>query len=247
MFRKTRTSLISAAIIAVLVFSAVGPTIVYADGGTTDVTPTETGSSECTSSDSSACQTGDAATEAPVATEEADATEAPVATEEAAATGAPVATEEAAATEPPVATEEAAATETAVPAAGDVSVDAATPAPAAEAAPADPAPAPDTVSLDAVPQNTTVTVLNAECGKSQPLATQASADAIAQGDPIWCPAGQAPTPGANGCTGSFTSFSALLGFMSGNATSRGRVRSTWSKAITMAVSRASSLTPAPMI
>jgi hypothetical protein len=35
--------------------------------------------------------------------------------------------------------------------------------------------------------------------------------AIASSDPIWCPEAS-PTPGANGCTQSFTSFTALLTF-----------------------------------
>jgi hypothetical protein len=72
-----------------------------------------------------------------------------------------------------------------------------------------------------VPNNTTVTVLNG-AGQSQPLTTQAAADAIATtSDPIWCPAGQPPTAGANGCTQSFSSFTALLTFLSGNATYSG--------------------------
>ncbi len=72
-----------------------------------------------------------------------------------------------------------------------------------------------------VPADTTVQVVNAD-GQSEPLATQAAADAIATtSDPIWCPAGQAPVPGANGCTQSFTSFTALLTFLSGNATYSG--------------------------
>ncbi|HET9907425.1 MAG TPA: right-handed parallel beta-helix repeat-containing protein [Anaerolineales bacterium] len=79
----------------------------------------------------------------------------------------------------------------------------------------------DTPILEQVPENTTVAVLDAQ-GQPQPLATAASADAIAvTSDPIWCPAGQAPTPGANGCTASFTSFDALLTELAGNATYTG--------------------------
>lgn len=74
--------------------------------------------------------------------------------------------------------------------------------------------------LAEVPEDTTVTVLDAN-GEAQPLATQEAAAAIAQSDPIWCPAGAAPTPGANGCTGSFTSFTDLLTFLSGNAAYQG--------------------------
>jgi hypothetical protein len=60
-----------------------------------------------------------------------------------------------------------------------------------------------------------VTVLD-ENGEAQPLATQSAADAIATSDPIWCPGAQAPTPGANGCTSNFNSFTELLTFLSGN-------------------------------
>ena len=119
------------------------------------------------------------------------------------ATALPVTEEAAPATEAPVVsteTEAAPATEE--------------PTAAAEVAPA---PAADATVLDAVPENTTVAVLNAD-GQSEPLATQAAADAIATtSDPVWCPAGQAPTPGANGCTQSFTSFNLLLTFLSANA------------------------------
>lgn len=78
------------------------------------------------------------------------------------------------------------------------------------------APAPDTTVLDAVPDNTRVTVLGAN-GEAQPLATQDAAAALAQSDPIWCPEGKPPIPGANGCTTSFPTFTALLNFLSGNA------------------------------
>src|SRR5689334_1851482 len=79
----------------------------------------------------------------------------------------------------------------------------------------------DATNLNNVPADTTVQVVNAD-GQAESLASQAAADAIATtSDPIWCPAGQAPTPGANGCTSSFSSFTALLTFLSGNATYQG--------------------------
>ena len=94
--------------------------------------------------------------------------------------------------------------------------------PGEEAAPVEGevAPDPDAGILEGVPENTDVTVLDAN-GEAQPLATQAAVDAIATSDPIWCPGSQAPTPGQNGCTGSFTSFNELLTFMSGNTTFQG--------------------------
>lgn len=70
--------------------------------------------------------------------------------------------------------------------------------------------------LEQVPENTTVTVLNSE-GETLPLVSQESADAIASDyDPIWCPSGQVPTPGENGCTQSFNSFDELLTFLQAN-------------------------------
>lgn len=149
---KTRTSLLSLAIIIVLVFSAVSPIIVYADDGTTsDEPPTEVASNP------------DEAT-----TEEG---------KDDANSGEEVT--------PPKSTEEA---------------------------PLDP----DSSILKDIPDNTVVAVLDTN-GELQPLATQDTADSIATSDPIWCPGSQGPTPGANGCTESFTSFDGLLTFLSGNS------------------------------
>lgn len=69
--------------------------------------------------------------------------------------------------------------------------------------------------LEQLPDNTTVTVVDA-AGDPQPLASQSSANAVLLSDPIWCPAGQSPTPGANGCTGSFTNFTDLLNYLHDN-------------------------------
>ena len=64
-----------------------------------------------------------------------------------------------------------------------------------------------------VPDNTKVTVLNPE-GEALPLVSQKAADVIASDfDPIWCPAGQAPTPGANNCTTYYDTFDELLTFL----------------------------------
>jgi hypothetical protein len=80
--------------------------------------------------------------------------------------------------------------------------------------------APESSILDDIPDDTTITVLDSD-GQVQPLATQETADAIEELDPIWCPAGQAPTPGANGCTPSFDSFKKLLSFLAGNTNYQG--------------------------
>ena len=189
---KVRSSLLTLVIITVLIFSAVGPTIVYADGDKpTDTPPTET-TNECVSDGtSSKCST-----EAPAVDTTEAAADAVTATAEPTAKG----------SEPNA---EVPATEEAAPA-----TDKAT-------APTEAAAAADTTILNDVPENTTVQVVKAD-GQSEPLATQAAAEAIATtSDPIWCPAGQAPVPGANGCTPSFTSFTALLTFLSGNASYQG--------------------------
>jgi len=76
-------------------------------------------------------------------------------------------------------------------------------------------------TLQQVSSDTSVVVLDAN---NQPvsLSTQEAADIIAMGDPVWCPAGQAPTPGLNGCTDPGvgnsnydpTSMQSLLGYLS---------------------------------
>lgn len=160
---KARSSLLSSVIIAVLFFSAIGPTIVYADGGTTTDTPPT-----------------DATATPPTPADDFSGTGAPHLNK-----GAPVAQPSSPAQS-----------------SGDSSHSGSS-------------------VLNNVPANTTVQVLNA-AGQTEPLATQAAAEAIVTSDPIWCPAAQAtPTPGANGCTSSFSSFSALLTFLAGNATYTG--------------------------
>ncbi len=222
MFDKARAFLLSLTIIAVLVFSAVGTTTVYADGDTPPDSPPAVTSSgdtkdvaDAEGSDTETEETKDGEKTDPGTTDTVELSElfegeaTPEPTEEVTP---PV---EGEAT--PVPTEEVAP-----PAEGE-----ATPVPAVEeappteeTAPTETAPAAETPILDTVPENTTVAVVNAE-GELQPLATQAAADAIATSDPIWCPSGQAPTPGANGCTQSFNSFTALLTFLAGNASYSG--------------------------
>lgn len=75
--------------------------------------------------------------------------------------------------------------------------------------PVDPAPV-DVPLVADVPAGTDVVVLD-ENGAVLPLATEAAAEVVAHGDPIWCPSTQAvPTPGLNGCTISYTTLTALL-------------------------------------
>lgn len=61
--------------------------------------------------------------------------------------------------------------------------------------------------LDQVPDGMDVVVLGAD-GQPEPLASQAAADIIVSGDPMWCPAGV--LPGGAGCTASFASFTDLI-------------------------------------
>src|SRR5512138_187883 len=216
---KARSSLLSLAIIVVLVFGAFSPTIVYADDSNPPDTPPAEASSTCTADGECPSNEGDAEAESKdveiVTEESAKPTDAPAeVTAEATDTPAEVATET-------TSTPDEAPVETGSQ--GDnSSEEVAAPPATEEAAPTEEAPAPasDSSILDQVPENTTVTVLD-EQGQVQPLATQDSADAVAELDPIWCPAGQAPTPGANGCTPSFNSFKALLTFLSGNADYQG--------------------------
>jgi len=207
MLGKTRTSLLSLAVIAVLIFSAIGPTIVYADGDNPPTTTTDTiVEQDDGDNHSGACDSdkeggknkkgkknksgGKHSNICSSAEETADTSEGEGESSAADTSGGESAPDGAA---------------TDATGSGD----------SAKAAPAD--------LLSQVPENTSVTVLNAD-GQAEPLATQEAANAIASTtDPIWCPeapAGQPPTPpipGANNCTPSFTSFTLLLTFLAGKA------------------------------
>jgi len=64
--------------------------------------------------------------------------------------------------------------------------------------------------LAALPEGTEVVILN-EDGENVSLASQEAAEAIIVGDPVWCPASiTTPTPGMNGCSASYATFTALL-------------------------------------
>ena len=190
---------LSLTIVAMLMFSAFGTIPVYADDGTTTAS-TEVSAPSASTEESAPPAAEDSSTAQPEAS--AVATDATAQPEES-----PVATEATAQPE-----ETAVATEaTAQPEETAVATEA-TAQPEATAAP-EVSPAP---TLEQLPDNTTVTVVNSD-GEAQPLATQESADAIASAyDPIWCPEGQSPTPSANGCTSSFSSFTALLTYLQAN-------------------------------
>lgn len=64
--------------------------------------------------------------------------------------------------------------------------------------------------LETLPEDTQLIVLDEE-GEALPLATEEAAQAVIVGDPIWCPATVAvPTPGLNGCSGSYATFALLF-------------------------------------
>jgi len=190
MFSKTRASLLSLTVIAVLIFSAIGPTIVYADDSQPpDTTAPQTidNNNDSDKADTAKCDSNKEGKnkDKKGKKNKSGHKDSNICSSDGAApdtTGGNDSNEEAAAPQP------------------------------AEAASV------DANLLAAVPDNTSVTVLNAE-GQAEPLATQAAADAIASTtDPIWCPQGQPPIPGANNCTPSFPSFTLLLTFLAANTT-----------------------------
>jgi hypothetical protein len=64
-------------------------------------------------------------------------------------------------------------------------------------------PAAETVPT--LPEETALVVVD-ETGNSLPLATEAAAQALTEGDPMWCPTGVAPKAGTSGCSPSFNRF-----------------------------------------
>jgi hypothetical protein len=210
MFHRLRAFLLSLTIIAVLAFSTFGTTVVYADGDTPPKTTEQPETVTVDTIDMDKTVPTVAPEDGGGSVEEAAT---PVPTEEVAPpveeTATAVPTEEVA---PPATAEPTEVVEVVPPVEETGGTH--------ETTPTDTKPLIDTPVLDTVPENTTVAVVNA-AGELQPLATQAAADAIATSDPIWCPAGQTPTPGTNGCTQSFTSFTALLTFLAGNASYTG--------------------------
>jgi parallel beta-helix repeat protein len=192
---------LSLTLVIVMLFSALGPTTVYADDGA----PPDTTTVEAPQTDGETGDEGDAGTQTDevsadpaeaVATEEV-ATE-PPADESGADPAEAVATEEIA-TEPPaaeaVATEEVATEPPADESGAGESGETATEEPGL---------------MEQLPDNTEVVVINAE-GEAEPLATQEAADAVVASDPIWCPAGAGPD--SADCTDPFPSFTALFEFL----------------------------------
>jgi hypothetical protein len=199
-----RAFFLSLTIVAILMFSAFGTTTVYADEGTTTESAEETSTPDAEESVTPEVNTEE--TQQPEEEGDATAVETPHPEEG-----------DATAVETPQPEEgDATAVETPQPEEGDATaVDTLQPEEGDTGVVETPQNAPEPL-LEQLPDNTTVTVINSE-GEVEPLVTQESADAIESTyDPIWCPVGQSPTPGENGCTESFSSFDELLSFLQAN-------------------------------
>jgi hypothetical protein len=216
MYSRLKFFFISLTITAILVFSAFGTTApAYADDGTGGSTDTGTPVATDVPVTTEVTVTPDAPDGLPQATDSttpdvATATPVPATPDGATATDVAATSDPAVTPDGTMATDVAATSDPAVTPASDAT---ATDAPQAAASATD---SNQTPILEQLPDNTTVTVLDAN-GTPQPMATQASADAIQSAyDPVWCPEGQSPTPGQNGCTDSFNSFNELLTFLKNN-------------------------------
>ena len=85
--------------------------------------------------------------------------------------------------------------------------------PSEEAAPVE-EPVKVTEILEQVPDGTDLIVINEE-GQPEPLASEAAAEILIGGDPIWCPVGVAPDPTNPSCTASHTGFDDLIADLAG--------------------------------
>jgi hypothetical protein len=94
--------------------------------------------------------------------------------------------------------------------------------PAASVTPEAPSPTSVLEAAQTIADNTNVVVLD-ENGQSLPLASQEAAQVITNSDPVWCPAGQAPTPGTNGCTTAYATLSDLVTNEGGNIAADGTI------------------------
>jgi hypothetical protein len=68
--------------------------------------------------------------------------------------------------------------------------------------------------IEQLPEGTELVAVNQD-GNIEPLATEAAAEIITSGDPMWCPAGA--TPGDAGCTTSYGDFATLLAALTADA------------------------------
>jgi hypothetical protein len=184
MFDQKRLTVLTLSIILALLFAAVMPLAVLADDGvspTTDVPAV----------------VDEPVVDAPVVTDE-PVVDAPVVTDEP-VVDAPVVTDEPVVDAPLIVDEPVV---DAPVVADELIVDASVvDVPAVE----DPSTLPEI--LDAAPDGTELVVLD-QSGEPLPLASEAAASTLEIGDPMWCP--DSVLPGGAGCTGSFSSFGALI-------------------------------------
>jgi len=203
MSSKTRYILFSVVTLFVFVLSLATPITTYADEGTPPV-------------DAPATEPG-AAPDSPSA-EEAPAAE-PASDSAAQSSSEPAAASDSPSSEAPAAEPAANNSDTQSPAdsSGAPSDNSSSEAPAAEPAannsdtqsPTEPVTVPEILAQ--VPAETQVVVINQD-GTTEPLATQAAANSIATGDPMWCPEGVAPS--GVGCSASFTTLTGASGLLS---------------------------------
>ncbi|HET9911283.1 MAG TPA: right-handed parallel beta-helix repeat-containing protein [Anaerolineales bacterium] len=196
MLNHSRLTLLSIALLFVMLFSLACPMAAYADDGTPPPPATE----EPVVSDQSPVGSVQPSGEEAVSDESADM-EAYVdeGTPPAPATEEPVVSDQSVVDSVQLSGEETASDES------------------ANTAPTEVVLAEETVSipevLEQLPDDTAVVVT--VDGEIEPLATQDAAEAIVSGDPVWCPATlAAPTPGLNGCTASVSSLQDLLNALS---------------------------------
>ena len=224
MNKKIHFLLLTSLMLLVMVVSAVHPLVARADGATPPP-PAASAAADTSAPASAATQppaatdtsAPAAATQPPAADTSAPATQPPVAADtSASASQAPSAADTSA---PSVSTSVAPA-DTSVPSADTSVAPASTSAASAatSAAATSVAPTDTSTLVGAVPTDTPVVVLDAT-GTPVPLATQAAADIIETGDPMWCPSGS--LPGGLGCTATknnVTNLIAALGLSTGPGT-----------------------------
>jgi len=187
----SRSLMLTLAAALIILASAVGPSQVYADDGAPPPPSSEDTAGGVTSEEA----TGDE--QSPVEEPAAPAEEQPPVEEPAAP----------AEEQPPV-------EEPAAPAEEQPPVE--EPAAPAEESPLAEEPLTAAEILAQVPDGTDLAVVSAD-GELEPLATEAAAEIIATGDPMWCPEGVAP--GGAGCTPGQTDFAHLIAVLEADAAS----------------------------
>jgi hypothetical protein len=199
MFRK-HLYFLSLTLIVVMLFSALGPTTVYAD----DEAPPDAPAAETSQTEGESAEGEDAAGQADEVAPEEEPTNEDVEIE---SSEEEVGTEKSGEGEAEnVALEEGESEELAPE---EAAVDEAGEGVAEETTAEEPS------LMEQVPEDTEVVVLNVE-GEVEPLATEEAAEAVATSDPKWCPDGDNPGDTGNGCSPGFASFTELVTWLQTN-------------------------------